>query len=204
MSQFIVGLTGGIGSGKTTVSNMFADLGVTLIDADIIAREVVAPNSPALEQIRLQFGDDILDIEGKLNRGKLRQVIFTQPAAKAWLDNLLHPIIRQKMYQECQQAQSPYCLLIVPLLLENNLQEMTDRVLITDCFPQTQLSRAVKRDNNSPQLILSIMNKQISRAKRLALSDDLINTELSIAQIQQDCLSLHLKYLELAKLKALS
>ncbi|WP_440905818.1 dephospho-CoA kinase [Catenovulum sp. SX2] len=204
MSQLIIGVTGGIGSGKTTVANIFADFGIDLVDADIIARELVAANSPALKQISQYFGDDILDENGELNRTKLRQIVFTKPAAKAWLDNLLHPLIREKMQQNCQQAQSPYCLLIVPLLLENNLQAMTDRVLVTDCLPQTQLSRAVTRDNNSPQLILSIMDKQISRAKRLSLANDVINTELPISQIKQDCLSLHQKYLELAKLKALS
>lgn len=204
MSQYIVGLTGGIGSGKTTVANMFADLGIDLIDADVIAREIVAPNTPALRQISHHFGSDILESNGELNRPKLRKIIFNNAEAKAWLDELLHPIIRQQMLHGCQQAQSPYCLLVVPLLLENNLQTMTDRILVTDCYPQTQLARAVKRDNSSPQLILNIMNKQVVRKKRLSLANDSINTELSIEQIKQDCLSLHQKYLELAKLKALS
>ena len=204
MSQLVVGLTGGIGSGKTTVANVFAEFAIELIDADIIARDVVAPNSPALQQISHRFGQGIIDHNGGLNRAKLREIVFTQADAKAWLDALLHPIIRQKMQQGCEQAKSPYCLLIVPLLLENNLQQMVDRVLVTDCLPQTQLSRAVKRDNNSPQLILSIMDKQISRQQRLAQADDVINSECSIAQIKQDCLSLHHMYLELAKSKALS
>ncbi|EWH10043.1 dephospho-CoA kinase [Catenovulum agarivorans DS-2] len=204
MSQFVVGLTGGIGSGKSTVANIFqTQWKIDIVDADIIARQVVEPGTVALEQIVKKFGDDIIDNSGQLKRTKLREIVFTQPQAKTWLDQLLHPIIRQHMSSACQTAQSPYCLLVVPLLLENNLHSMADRILVTDCWPQTQLSRAVNRDNNSPQLILSIMNKQISRQSRLAAADDVVNTELARQSVEQQCKILHQQYLELAKLKAL-
>ncbi|NVP02535.1 dephospho-CoA kinase, partial [Photobacterium damselae subsp. damselae] len=127
--SFVVGLTGGIGSGKTTVANLFARYGVDLIDADIIARDVVAPNSTGLAAIIDKFGADITLENGELDRAQLRQLIFSKPEQKEWLNQLLHPMIRQQMLAQIQASTSPYCLLIVPLMVENNLQALTQRLL---------------------------------------------------------------------------
>ncbi len=153
MSHYIIGLTGGIGSGKTTIANMFAELGVDVIDADIIARQVVEPNTPALIAIQQRFGADMIAVDGQLNRSLLRTKVFNNEEDKSWLNNLLHPLIRQQMQSQTLAAQSPYCLLVVPLLIENNLTAMVNRVLVIDVDEQTQLQRASQRDNNSTQLI---------------------------------------------------
>jgi dephospho-CoA kinase len=124
VSQIIIGLTGGIGSGKTTIANMFATLGIDIIDADIIAREVVQPNSPALGQIKQHFGDKVIFADGNLNRALLREKIFSCNHEKKWLNDLLHPLIRQSITSQLEQATSPYCLLVAPLLIENKLNAL--------------------------------------------------------------------------------
>ena len=175
MSAFIVGLTGGIGSGKTTIANLFNELGIDIIDADIVARQVVAPNSPALQSIVDRFGPDYLDRSGNLNRTLLRTRIFSHDEDKRWLNNLLHPLIRQTLLDELKQAQSPYCLLVAPLLIENNLHALVDRVLVIDVDESVQLSRTLKRDASNEAEIKAIIASQISRDKRLVAADDVIN-----------------------------
>ncbi|MGL4899407.1 MAG: dephospho-CoA kinase, partial [Shewanella sp.] len=132
MSKFVVGLTGGIGSGKTTVANLFAELGITLVDADIVAREVVAKGSAGLNAIVAHFGSQILTPEGELDRGKLRQRIFSHDEERLWLNQLLHPMIRQTMLTQVNQATSPYVIMVVPLLFENGLDSLVNRVLVVD------------------------------------------------------------------------
>jgi len=203
MANFIVGLTGGIGSGKTTIANMFAELGVDLIDADIIARQVVAPKAPALAKIADHFGEDYLLPDGNLNRAKLRAKIFTHSKTgrkeKNWLDNLLHPLIRQQLIQEIKSATSHYCILIAPLLIENKLTEIVDRNLIIDIDEQTQIARTMSRDNNSRTLVENIIKHQISRQQRLAAADDIINNSSTIlTNTQQQVATLHQKYLKLS------
>jgi len=204
MSNFIIGLTGGIGSGKTTVANMFAELNVDLIDADIIARQIVAPNTDALLKIAEHFGKDYLLADGNLNRAKLRSKIFTDSddgrESKKWLDNLLHPLIREQLLQTVKSTTSQYCILIAPLLIENKLTEIVDRTLIIDIDPQTQISRTMNRDNNSRTLVENIINHQISREQRLAFADDIIDNNYSaLNKIQQQVANLHHKYLQLSK-----
>lgn len=198
MSQFIVGLTGGIGSGKTTVANMFADLGIDIVDADIIAREVVEPNSAGLAKISAHFGPNILNKDSSLNRAKLRDIVFKNENEKNWLNQLLHPLIRAQMINQCNLAQSKYCILAVPLLLENKLQSLVNRVLVTDCNTNTQISRASHRDKNSAAQIKQIMAAQLDRETRITYADDIINTELTLTQIRAICENLHQNYLKLA------
>jgi dephospho-CoA kinase len=200
MSKFIVGLTGGIGSGKTTVATMFANLAVDLIDADIVARAVVEPNSKALQQISAHFGEDYLTENGALNRAKLRQKIFSNTSAKQWLDNLLHPLIRQQLLTQLTAAKSQYCLLIAPLLIENKLTNYVNRTLVIDVDEQQQLSRTMTRDHNTKAQIQNIMASQLSRQQRLSAADDIIdNSSSDLAKINAQVEHFHQFYLKLSQ-----
>lgn len=179
MAKYIVGLTGGIGSGKTTVSNMFEELGVEIVDADIVARQVVVPESEALTKIVQYFGQSILAENGELNRSVLRSKIFSNYDDKEWLNALLHPLIRQNILNELSLASGDYCILSAPLLLENNLQALVNSVLVVDVSIATQLSRTCQRDSSNQQEVNAIINSQISREKRLTFADDIINNETS-------------------------
>lgn len=200
MSSYIIGLTGGIGSGKTTVSNEFAKLNIEIIDADVVARQVVEPNTPALTKIAQRFGEDILLDDGSLNRAKLRELIFANDSDKEWLNNLLHPLIRQEILIQLEQASSPYCLLSAPLLFENNLHKLVNRSLVIDIDQQTQINRTTKRDKVSKEQVEAIISSQIARQQRLELADDVIdNSTLSFNVIQEKVVTLHSTYLELAE-----
>lgn len=198
MSDYIVGLTGGIGCGKSTVTAMFAELGVQYVDADIVAREVVMPGSVCLNAIQCYFGDSILQSNGELNRAALRQRIFSNSADKRWLEQLLHPAIRQQLLQQLAALTSPYALLVAPLLLENKLQQYVQRVLVIDLPESLQLSRAAARDNAGETQIKAIMAAQISRDERLKLADDIISNDNSIADLTPQIGALHQRYLQLA------
>ncbi|KJF90941.1 dephospho-CoA kinase [Photobacterium leiognathi] len=198
--SLVIGLTGGIGSGKTTVANLFADTyGIDIVDADIVAREVVEPNTFGLNAIIEKCGKEILLEDGTLNRAKLRDAIFSQPELKAWLNNLLHPLIREKMQQDINQSQSPYCLLVVPLMVENNLQTMTNRLLVVDVDEQVQIERTQQRDNVSVEQIKNILASQASRDQRLDAADDVItnngDNKALVSQVEQ----LHLQYLKMSQ-----
>lgn len=195
MAKYIVGLTGGIGSGKTTVSDMFAELGVEIVDADIVARQVVAPNSEALTKIVEHFGQNILTEKGELNRSALRSKIFSNDDEKQWLNALLHPLIRQNILNELALASGDYCILSAPLLLENNLQVLVDKVLVVDVSVATQLARTSQRDNSHQDEVNAIINSQISREKRLTFADNIINNEMSdLKQVLAQVISLDTKY----------
>lgn len=196
--MLVIGLTGGIGSGKTTVANEFAKLGVTLIDADLLAREVVEPGTPALAKIAIKFGADILENDGNLNRAKLRQIVFANQEYKLWLEQLLHPLIRELMLARIESATSPYCILVSPLLLETDQSALVQRVLVIDVSPQTQLSRTLQRDNSDPETIKAIMAAQISRDIRLDQADDVITNDGSTDELNSKILDLHSQYLELS------
>lgn len=204
--SYIVGVTGGIGSGKSTIVDLFAELGAEIIDADIVAREVVAKGTPLLAEIAAHFGETILLDSGELNRQALRQIVFEHPQQKAWLNNLLHPAIRREMLHQLAQSQAPYVLWVVPLLIENGLTPFCDRVLVVDVLPETQVLRAAKRDQNKIALIKNIMASQVSREKRLSVADDVVDNEPELSQnlpyLQQKVLELHHQYLQLAKEKA--
>lgn len=195
---FVVGLTGGIGSGKTTVSNAFSHKGIKVIDADVIARQVVEPGSPALDAIVKKFGGEILHQDGKLNRSALREHIFTHPNDKAWLNALLHPIIRQKMVSRILEVTSPYCILVVPLLVENGLEDLCQRVLVVNVSTKTQIERTIKRDKLKSTQVKNIIKAQTSRKIRLAMADDVIENDHAEMELTAQIDVLHLKYLELA------
>lgn len=198
--MFIVGLTGGIGSGKSTIAQHFVELGITCIDADLTAREVVQPGEPALDAISQYFGEIILLANGSLDRRKLREEIFANPSARKWLNELLHPLIRQRMLQQCQQANSPYCILMVPLLFENNLQSLVQRTLVIDVDEGTQIRRTMQRDKTTEEQVKAIIAAQCPRQQRLMLADDVISNgdEVTPLQRQHAVNTLHQTYLLLA------
>ena len=198
-NKVVIGLTGGIGSGKTTIANFFADLGIDIIDADIAARKVVEPKSSALVQISQRFGLQFIKADGTLNRPLLRSQIFSNDIDKLWLNNLLHPLIRQTMLNEIEQSQSPYCLLVAPLLIENNLQSLVERILIIDISQEEQIKRAVFRDPSSKEEIMRIISSQISRKERLNYADDIIdNSKSDLSIIKDNVIKLDQKYQKLA------
>ncbi|WP_206485030.1 dephospho-CoA kinase [Thalassotalea sp. G2M2-11] len=199
MANYIVGLTGGIGSGKTTISRFFEQLGVTVVDADIIAREVVAKGKPALEKIAQHFGKEILLENGELNRALLREKIFHDAQEKAWLNQLMHPIIRQDILAALTQCSGDYCILSAPLLFENKLNEITNRNLVIDVSPASQIARTTKRDSVNQQQVEAIIASQISREQRLSLADDIIENESAdLSQAKQQVVQLNAKYQNLA------
>ncbi|MCA0948579.1 MULTISPECIES: dephospho-CoA kinase [Shewanella] len=201
MANFIVGLTGGIGSGKTTVANLFAEQGIVLVDADIIAREVVAKGSDGLKQIGDKFGPQMLTPEGTLNRAALREQIFHHPQDREWLNALLHPMIRTRMLERLETAASPYVIMVVPLLFENGLDKLADRTLVVDISPKLQLQRTIERDMVSKEQVQNIINSQSDRQSRLDKADDVIDNQGEIDALQAQVLALHNKYLQLADIK---
>lgn len=196
MSDYIVGLTGGIGSGKTTVANLFAELGVAIIDADVIAREVVAPGSTGLQQIVEHFGTEMLNADGTLNRAKLRETVFSATEERRWLNQLLHPMIRQRMLAQAQAATSPYAIMVVPLLFENGLECLVNHTLVIDIGKDTQIWRTIDRDHVSKTQVINIIDSQISREQRLAKADDVINNEGDVESLKSQILALHNNYLK--------
>ncbi|KGR33948.1 dephospho-CoA kinase [Vibrio campbellii] len=197
---FVIGLTGGIASGKTTVANLFKQqFKIDIVDADIVAREVVEPGTPGLNAIIEHFGADIVRDDQMLDRAKLRERIFSNPEEKAWLNGLLHPMIREKMIEDLEQVTSDYALLVVPLLVENKLDSLCDRVLVVDVDPQTQISRTVKRDNVSEEQAKAILVSQASREQRLALADDVVKNNPDDPDLLLQITDLHEKYLAMCK-----
>ncbi|MDY6926800.1 MAG: dephospho-CoA kinase [Pseudomonadota bacterium] len=196
---FLVGVTGGIGSGKTLVTDTFANSGIEVVDADIVARDVVAPGSPGLAAITAHFGDAILTSQGDLNRAALRELVFTNEEQKQWLNACLHPRIREAMADAISNIRSEYGVLAVPLLIENGMQEMVDRIAVVDCPESVQLQRALTRDGSSEAAIKGIMAAQVSRENRLAEADDVIDNsqdkQYTIAQVKQ----LHEQYLDMVR-----
>ncbi len=201
--MYVVAITGGIGSGKTTIANQFAALGIEVVDADLIAREVVAPGTPALAAIVNHFGAEMLTEQGLLDRRALRERIFSDPAAKFWLNALLHPIIRSEMLRQCAAVSSPYCLLVVPLLVENRLTELADRVLVIDVDEATQIERTCRRDGVSREQAQAILASQANRSERLAMADDVLDNQSGTTEtIRERILALHETYLAFASQQA--
>ncbi|MCF7716747.1 dephospho-CoA kinase [Aeromonas jandaei] len=201
--MYVVAITGGIGSGKTTIANQFAELGIDVVDADVIAREVVEPGTPALEAIADHFGPDVITPDGQLDRRRLREQVFSNPSAKAWLNALLHPLIRSEMQRQCAAARSPYCLLVVPLLVENKLTGLANRVLVVDVDEATQIERTCRRDGVTAEQAKAIIAAQASRSERLTAADDVIeNANGSEMAIKARILTLHETYLAFASQQA--
>jgi dephospho-CoA kinase len=201
VSQFIVGLTGGIGSGKTTIANEFAKLGVELVDADIVARDIVKPDTDCLKAIKVKFGEQILLADGTLDRAQLRTLIFSDIDKKQWLNNLMHPAISKQMLLALKQAKSAYSILVAPLLFENNLERFTDTTLVVDVPEQIQLSRTSQRDNVSQEQVQRIIQSQISRDDRLTKASQVIDNNQPLPIVYQKISQLHVKYIALSKQK---
>lgn len=196
---YVVGLTGGIGSGKSTVADVFAQLGADSIDADLLAREVVEPGSATLSRIAEHFGDSIIMEDGSLHRQALRGIVFSDALEKDWLENLLHPLIAELMKSRISDCSSPYCLLVSPLLLETGQQQLADRILVVDVSKATQLARTLLRDRGDPDTINAIIASQIDRQQRLQKADDILDNEAGLDELNAGIHQLHQKYLRLAE-----
>nr|WP_033025655.1 dephospho-CoA kinase [Pseudoalteromonas sp. BSi20480] len=201
-SPWVLGLTGGIGCGKTAVSNMLEQLGITIVDADIIARQVVKPKSNGLNAIVSKFGQSILLRDGTLNRSALRERIFTNSADKEWLNNLLHPLIRNKIYNDLTAAKSPYVVLVAPLLFENALDKLCNRTLLIDIPQNVQIERTASRDNVSVEQVKAIIAAQMSREDKQKKADDILNNDRALNDVNHDLLTLHKRYLHMAQMQA--
>jgi len=197
-NTLIIGLTGGIGSGKSEACKRFAKRGITIVDADIVAREVVGPDRTALTQICTHFGADIINSTGQLNRSKLRTIIFSNPEEKQWLESLLHPLINTEIRHQLANATSAYAILASPLLLETTQFQLVDRVLVIDTSEQLQLERASHRDQNNEEQIKAIMQTQLSRQERCARANDIIQNHGDIHELDAQVEKLHQLYLEAA------
>lgn len=198
VKKYVVGLTGGIGSGKSAAAEIFRTLGVHVVDADALAREVVEPGQPALLDIAAHFGSDILTIEGALDRAALRKIVFSNPEHKSWLEKLLHPLIADLLQLRLNNAESAYSILESPLLLETAQYKMVDRILVIDAREETQLARAVRRDGSDVDTIKSIIASQINRAERTQRADDLVPNEGSLEQLKENIAALHTRYTGIA------
>jgi dephospho-CoA kinase len=196
--MLIVGLTGGICSGKTTVSDAFARLGVPVIDTDILARELVARGQPALTAIVEQFGPEYLDESGNLNRNQLRKRIFADPIARQHLEAILHPRIRSELRRRLAALKATYCIVVVPLLLETGMADMVHRILVVDIPETLQLSRVISRDSVDETQARCILAAQVKRNKRLARADDIIDNSGGLTDLDHQITNLHHQYQALA------
>lgn len=194
----IVGLTGGIGSGKSAASQWFETQGINVVDADIVAREVVDKGQPALAQIQSAFGDWVLLESGELNRKALREHIFQHPFARQQLEEITHPAIRQSIIDQLEQASSPYVILVSPLLFETNQHLLTQRTLLIDASIELQIQRASQRDGQSVEQIENIIQAQMPRDRKLDLADDIAINDGHLEHLYTQLQKLHLHYLELS------
>lgn len=194
-----IGLTGGIASGKSVVASAFAQLGVTIIDADVVAREIVAPGQPALQEIQARFGSDILDAEGQLKRHELRRIVFADDAARADLEAITHPRIRQQLATQRDAATSDYCMLAIPLLVKSRMFELVDRVLVVDAPEDIQLQRLVSRDDIDEELARRMIASQEARDERLDHADDVLINTGPRKDIADLAAALHAGYQRLAR-----
>lgn len=193
-----VGLTGGIGSGKSSVAELFAGLGAGVIDTDLIARELTEPGTPTLARIVADFGSEVLSPDGTLDRGALRERVFRDRVARTRLESILHPSIRDLMLERVAKLRAPYALLVVPLLFETGQETLMDRVLVVDCPEETQIERVQRRSQLSRAEIERILASQVSRAERLARADDVIDNSGALAALAPQVERRHRSYLDLA------
>ncbi len=195
MSRWILGVTGGIGSGKTAVTDHFQRLGIVVVDADLAARKVVEPGQPALAAIAAHFGDRVLDADGRLLRPVLREIVFSDPAQRKALEAITHPAIRETLERELTAADSPYAILASPLLWESGQSALVRRTLLVDAPEHLQIARASARDGVSPGQIEAILKTQWSREQRLARADDVLLNDGTLAALQAGVERLHAGYL---------
>ena len=197
-SQFIVGLTGGIASGKSTIARFFEELGVTVIDTDIVAREVVEPGKPALDEVREEFGDAVIKPDGTLDRKAMRRIVFAEDARRQQLEAILHPRIRAESLAQAAAAEGPYVIVVVPLLYESPMKSEMDRILVVDCDEETQIERLMSRDDETRETACRILATQASRAERLSIADDIVSNDADIGSAHSQVQHLHRRYRELA------
>ena len=190
-----IGLTGGIASGKSTVADLFAEHDVPIIDTDVIARQLVQPGMPALDEIRTTFGDDVFDWQGQLDRACMREVVFSDASRREQLESILHPRIRDEAIAQSGATDGPYQIIVVPLLVESPMRDLMDRVLVVDCDEETQLNRLLARDAENEDQARRILAAQASRADRLGIADDVISNDGDLETTRQQVDALHEKYL---------
>lgn len=197
---FVVAVTGGIASGKSAVCGRLVELGVPLIDADVVAREVVQPGQPALAEIRAAFGADLIAADGTLDRKRMRAHVFTRPSERKRLEAILHPRIRVRMRELAAMVDAPYCVLAIPLLVESGgAYEWVDRVVVVDSAPEDQIARLMQRDGVQEALARGMVAAQVSRAERLAIADDVVANDGTLDQLRERTDALHARLLELAQ-----
>jgi len=185
--RLTVGLTGGIGSGKTTIANLFGELGAAIVDTDLIAHQLTQPDGLAIPAIRDQFGETYITADGALNRARMRELVFTDTHKKLLLESILHPMIRQATELASQTSEGSYLILVIPLLVESgNWRQKLDRIVVVDCYEQTQVQRVMERNQLSEEQVRAIMRAQASRQQRLDAADDVIenNGDLNLAKHQ--------------------
>lgn len=199
MSALTVGVTGGIGSGKSALTDRLATKGIDIVDADIVAREVVGIGTPALNALAERFGSDILLKNGALNRAALRKIVFEDPEQRRWLEELTHPLIGESIASQLATSEGPYVVLSSPLLLEGSQKNFVEHVVVVDVPEETQLQRTMSRDDNSEELVRSIMAAQLPRDERRSLADTIIDNSGSLNDLQKAADALHEKLLQLAR-----
>lgn len=198
--SYCVGLTGGIGSGKSTAASLFAELGVPIIDTDSISHQITQSGGAAIPSIRAEFGADYIDATGALNRAKMRQLVFSDSAAKHRLEQILHPLILAQARSQALSSPAPYVLLVIPLLFEtSDYKNWLQHTVAVDCSEDTQLARATMRQGLNEQTVRAIMSQQLSRSQRLQLADDAINNDGSLTELRMQIEPLHQRYLGLAQ-----
>jgi dephospho-CoA kinase len=196
--MLVIGLTGGIASGKTTISNLFSELGVPIVDTDIVSRELLEKGQPGFLKIQQKLGNSYLLEDGDINRAKLRQAVFNDLELKAWLESMLHPLIYRSSQQKLElQAEAKYSILVVPLLFETNFDSLVDRILVVDCSRETQLKRLLTRDNIDESLATKMLNQQLSNDERLSKADDIIHNDLG-NNLKAQVENLHQHYLTIS------
>ena len=194
----IVGLTGGIGSGKSAAANFFQNEGITVIDADGLSREVIEEGTPGFASIVEYFGSKIIDSDGSINREHLRKEVFDDDKKKKLLESIIHPLVRELMVKKIAVSKSPYSIIMVPLIFETNSMSNYNRILVIDCDPKIQLERAMLRDNNSKAQIQKIMDSQCSREERISIANDIIPNNDSFENLKIRSIAMHKFYLGLS------
>ena len=198
MSDFVVGLTGGIGSGKSAAADCFAALGIAVVDTDAIAHRLTGAGGAAMPALRAEFGPEVASADGALDRARMRRLVFADPAARGRLEGILHPLIRQQAAADCRAAASPYVILAVPLLVESGTyRERCRRIVVVDCPESLQISRVMARNGMPEAEVRAIMAAQASRAQRLAAADDVLANDGDLPQLAAQVAQLHRKYLQL-------
>ncbi len=197
--MLVIGVTGGIGSGKSAVTDRFADRDICVVDADVAARVVVEPGQPALARIAEHFGSHLILEDGSLDRAGLRQIVFAEEQQRLWLEQLTHPLIGEEIVRQIQQSRSAYTVFVSPLLIETSQHTLANRILLVDVPVELQIQRTMARDDNSEEQVRAIIASQASREERLARADDVIVNDRDLAHLDREVSRLHEFYLALAK-----